>query len=223
MTSGCSSERGLISTLAAEIELKTSRRGARGRSLKALFRIGELSVDLANQQQAIESSGKKLEDDSKLLADGQQACARREKELKRACGCAVVLQDWRSRSKSRAEELVAIQETLSLLQNEEALLSWVSYVGFTARSSDLWHQCRSCESHGLMELDEVLERIRKGEELWPQLIRAQGWKERLPRVAESLRKSSLAIPGDVAEQLVRCISEMTVSEPVAERKVAENI
>ena len=86
-----------------------------------------------------------------------------------------------------------------------------------------------------MELDELLERLRKGEELWPQLVRApgalfgaafcfvspRGWKERLPRVAEALRKSSSAIPSDVAEQLLRCISEMTVSEPAAKRKRGE--
>jgi len=87
-------KRSQISTLATEIEAKTSR-------------IGELKVDLVNKQEAIDSSAKKLEDSSKLLADTKETCEQQE-------------QDWQERSQSRAEEMHAIQETLSLLGDDEA-------------------------------------------------------------------------------------------------------
>lgn len=87
-------KRSQISTLATEIEAKTSR-------------IGELKVDLVNKQEAIDSSAKKLEDSSKLLADTKETCEQQE-------------QDWQERSQSRAEEMHAIQETLSLLGDDKA-------------------------------------------------------------------------------------------------------
>lgn len=87
-------KRSQISTLASEIEVKTSR-------------IGELSVDMVNKQQAMDSSAKKLQDDSKLLADTKETCDQQE-------------EDWQARSQSRADEMHAIQETLSLLGDEQA-------------------------------------------------------------------------------------------------------
>lgn len=87
-------KRSQISTLASEIEVKTSR-------------IGELSVDMVNKQQAIDSSAKKLQDDSKLLADTKETCDQQE-------------EDWQARSQSRADEMHAIQETLSLLGDDQA-------------------------------------------------------------------------------------------------------
>lgn len=83
-----------VSTLDTEIETKTSR-------------IGELSVDLVNQQQAIDSGAKRLQDETKLLSDTEESCQQQE-------------QEWHARSESRAEELVAIQETLKLLADDEA-------------------------------------------------------------------------------------------------------
>lgn len=60
-------KRSQISTLATEIEAKTSR-------------IGELKVDLVNKQEAIDSSAKKLEDSSKLLADTKETCEQQEQD-----------------------------------------------------------------------------------------------------------------------------------------------
>eukprot|EP00435_Cladocopium_sp_Y103_P065873 s242_g27.t3 len=73
--------------------------------------IGELSVDMVNKQQAIDSSAKKLQDrpgdDGKLLADTKETCDQQE-------------EDWQARSQSRADEMHAIQETLSLLGDDQA-------------------------------------------------------------------------------------------------------
>eukprot|EP00913_Durusdinium_trenchii_P021732 g20418.t1 len=90
-----------VSTLDTEIETKTSR-------------IGELSVDLVNQQQAIDSGAKRLQDETKLLSDTEESCQQQEQER--------WMPEWHARSESRAEELVAIQETLKLLADDELSL-----------------------------------------------------------------------------------------------------
>mmetsp|Transcript_31689 Transcript_31689/g.75573 ORF Transcript_31689/g.75573 Transcript_31689/m.75573 type:complete len:662 (-) Transcript_31689:42-2027(-) len=87
-------KRSQVATLAAELEAKITR-------------IGEMSVDMVNKQEAIDDSSKKLQEDTKLLADSKETCQQQE-------------QDWQLRTETRNEELQAIQETLKILTEEAA-------------------------------------------------------------------------------------------------------
>jgi len=73
-----------------------------------LVRVGELGVELAMQKNDLEDTQETLGEDSKYLADLGKTCASKEKE-------------WDIRCKSRSEELLALSDTIKILNDDDAL------------------------------------------------------------------------------------------------------
>merc|ERR1719335_1501266 len=84
-----------IEALTQEIEEKTERLGNRG-------------VELVNMKEDLEDTKKSLAEDKAFLADLEKNCATKEAE-------------WAVRQKTRAEELLAILDTIKILNDDEAL------------------------------------------------------------------------------------------------------
>merc|ERR1719201_85367 len=73
-----------------------------------LTRIGELGVEIVNMKEDLDDTFKALEEDKKFLADLKKNCATKE-------------EDWAVRSKTRAEELLALADTIKILNDDDAL------------------------------------------------------------------------------------------------------
>merc|ERR1719248_227980 len=84
-----------INALSKEIESKTSR-------------IGELGVELVTLKEDLEDTTKSLIEDQAFLKDLAKNCKTKEAE-------------WATRQKIRAEELLAISDTIKLLNDDDAL------------------------------------------------------------------------------------------------------
>merc|ERR1719272_1652162 len=84
-----------INALGAQVESKTSR-------------IGEAGVELVTLKESLEDSQKSLAEDSAFLKDMATACKTKEAE-------------WASRQTVRAEEMVAIGDTIKMLNDDDAL------------------------------------------------------------------------------------------------------
>merc|ERR1719183_3094657 len=84
-----------INALTAEIESKTAR-------------IGELGVELVTMKEDLDDSTKSLAEDEAFLKDMDKNCKAKEDE-------------WAVRQKVRAEELVAIADTIKILNDDDAL------------------------------------------------------------------------------------------------------
>ena len=72
---------------------------------------GEMAVKIVNLKNDLEDAQESLGEDQKFLA-----------ELKK--GCATAGADYDSRVKARAEELVAVQETIKILNDDDASAGW---------------------------------------------------------------------------------------------------
>jgi len=81
--------------LTASIETKSSR-------------SGDLGVQIASMKNDAGDTGEALEADQKFLAELQK-------------GCATKTAEWEARSKTRAEELVALADTIKILNDDDAL------------------------------------------------------------------------------------------------------
>merc|ERR1719375_24382 len=84
-----------INALTAEIESKTSR-------------IGELGVELVTQKEDLDDTTKSLGEDEAFLKDLEKNCKTKEDE-------------WATRCKIRAEEVLAIADTIKILNDDDAL------------------------------------------------------------------------------------------------------
>merc|ERR1719199_2366280 len=84
-----------INALTKEVESKTSR-------------IGELGVELVTLKEDLDDTTKSLAEDEAFLKDLDKNCKTKEDE-------------WAARQKVRAEELLAIAETIKLLNSDDAL------------------------------------------------------------------------------------------------------
>merc|ERR1719171_842054 len=73
-----------------------------------LGRIGELGVEIVNMKEDLSDTEKALIEDTKFLADLEKNCAAKEKE-------------WAERCKTRAEELLALADTIKILNDDDAL------------------------------------------------------------------------------------------------------
>jgi len=73
-----------------------------------LVRVGELGVELATQKNDLEDTIETLGEDTKYLADLGTTCASKTKE-------------WDVRCKSRSEELLALSDTVKILNDDDAL------------------------------------------------------------------------------------------------------
>merc|ERR1719353_581028 len=84
-----------IEALTQEIEEKTERLGNNG-------------VELVNMKEDLEDTKKSLEEDKAFLADLEKNCKTKEAEWAEIC-------------KTRAEELLALHETIQILNDDDAL------------------------------------------------------------------------------------------------------
>ena len=84
-----------IEALTASIESKTTQ-------------IGELGVELVAMKEDLDDSAKGLLQDKKFLAELEH-------------GCATKTGEWEERSKVRSEELVALADTIKMLNDDDAL------------------------------------------------------------------------------------------------------
>merc|ERR1719506_3409283 len=84
-----------INALTKEIESKTAR-------------VGELGVQLVTQKEDLDDTGKSLAEDEQFLKDLEKDCETKDEE-------------WATRQKIRAEELLAIADTIKILNDDDAL------------------------------------------------------------------------------------------------------
>merc|ERR1719261_1873080 len=84
-----------VDALSAEIEEK-------------LKRVGELGVEIATMKNDLEDTQEALGEDTKFLADLGKTCALKKKE-------------WEARCKLRSEELLALADTIKILNDDDAL------------------------------------------------------------------------------------------------------
>jgi len=73
-----------------------------------LVRVGELGVKIAEMKNDLEDTQETLGEDTKYLADLGTTCASKSKE-------------WEARCKSRSEELLALADTIKVLNDDDAL------------------------------------------------------------------------------------------------------
>merc|ERR1719266_2281101 len=73
-----------------------------------LTRIGDLGVEIASMENDLEDTEQSLGEDTKFLAELGENCDKKEKE-------------WAEIQKTRSEELVALSETIKILNDDDAL------------------------------------------------------------------------------------------------------
>merc|ERR1719361_1437685 len=73
-----------------------------------LKEIGELGIEIVDMKEDVDDTEKSLEADKKFLAELEK-------------GCATKTQEWEERSKTRSEELVALADTIKVLNDDDAL------------------------------------------------------------------------------------------------------
>merc|ERR1719160_1760193 len=73
-----------------------------------LTRIGDLGVEIAKMKNDLEDTKEDLGEDTLFLADLKKNCATKEEEWEVIC-------------KTRSEELIALQETIKILNDDDAL------------------------------------------------------------------------------------------------------
>merc|ERR1719326_784193 len=84
-----------INALTSEIEAKTAR-------------VSELGVELVTQKEDLDDTSKSLAEDEQFLKDLEKDCATKDEE-------------WAARQKIRAEEVLAIADTIKILNDDDAL------------------------------------------------------------------------------------------------------
>merc|ERR1719401_2691779 len=73
-----------------------------------MVRLGKLQVDIVEMKEDLDDTGKALLEDKKFLQDLEKSCSTKTAE-------------WEERSKTRAEELVALADTIKVLNDDDAL------------------------------------------------------------------------------------------------------
>merc|ERR1719158_1340483 len=121
-----------------------------------LTRIAELGVQIAEMKNDLTDTEEALIEDQKFLADLEKNCATKEKEWEVIC-------------KTRSEELLALQETIQILNNDDALELFkktlpspsllqlqVSAKDMRARALTMLLAARSAADHSRPQLDMIL-------------------------------------------------------------------
>merc|ERR1712039_120927 len=91
------------------MDAKTKESNALQASIEAkIKKIGDLAVEIVQLKNDLGEAGQALEEDKKFLADLEK-------------GCATKTAEWEERSKTRAEELLALADTIKVLNDDDAL------------------------------------------------------------------------------------------------------
>jgi len=98
--------------IAAFEELKAAKMAQIDALTKAIeeksTRLGQISVEIVNMKEDVEDTTDALADDKEFLANLNKTCATKTSE-------------WEERSKTRSEELLALSETIKILNDDDAL------------------------------------------------------------------------------------------------------
>merc|ERR1712232_365032 len=109
LAAATSEEQANIKTYQELMDAKTKEVNALGAAIESKTkRVGELAVNIVQMEDDLSETEAALLADQKFLADLDKNC-----EKKAA--------DWEERSKTRADELVAIAETIKILNDDDAL------------------------------------------------------------------------------------------------------
>merc|ERR1719371_34729 len=93
----------------ALVSAKTKEINALTKSIESkMSRVGELGVELVTLKEDLDDTTKSLIEDKAFLKDMEKSCKTKEDE-------------WAARQKLRAEELVAIADTIKILNDDDAL------------------------------------------------------------------------------------------------------
>merc|ERR1719221_1751046 len=104
-----STEEGAIENYKGLMAAKTKEVGATTAAVEAKTKqIGELGVALVNMKEDLSDTQDALAEDQKFLAELEKSCATKTAE-------------WEERSKTRADELVALADTIKVLNDDDAL------------------------------------------------------------------------------------------------------
>merc|ERR1712008_535978 len=118
-----------VETLNAQIEAKLTRKG-------------DLGVELAGGLNELEDTETSLAEDEKFLAELETGCATKEKEWAEVC-------------KTRQEELVALAETIKILNDDDALELFKKTLPSAASLLQLTESAQSLRKRALVAVQEA--------------------------------------------------------------------
>merc|ERR1719159_1392975 len=131
LTEVSNEEESKIKTFKALLKAKLKEIDALTKLIEAkLKRIGEIQVEIVMLKEDLDDCGKSVIDDKKFLAD-----------LKK--GCATAQEEYEARQKMRGEEMVALADTIKVLNDDDALdlfkktLPSASLLQVTVQSSEM--------------------------------------------------------------------------------------
>merc|ERR1719352_1635919 len=103
------SEKSSVTTFGELMAAKTKEVQANTKSIESKSkRVGELGVSIAEMKNDLDDTAAALLEDKKFLANMDETCAAKRKE-------------WGEITKARGEEIVAIGETIKILNDDDAL------------------------------------------------------------------------------------------------------
>jgi len=102
-------EKAAVSSFDALIAAKTKEVAANTKAIEVkTVRVGELAVDIVQMKNDLTDTEEQLIEDQKFLGDLEKNCAAQTKE-------------WSERQQTRSEELVALADTIKVLNDDDAL------------------------------------------------------------------------------------------------------
>merc|ERR1719398_521630 len=117
LTEVSNEEESKIKTFKALLKAKLKEIGALTKLIEAkLKRIGEIQVEIVMMKEDLDDCGKSVIDDKKFLGD-----------LDKNCGTAQA--EYEARQKMRGEEMVALADTIKVLNDDDALDLFKKTVG----------------------------------------------------------------------------------------------
>merc|ERR1740123_2235844 len=119
-----------VETLNAQIEAKLTRKG-------------ELGVELAGGLNELEDTQTSVAEDEKFLAELEAGCATKEKEWAEVC-------------KTRQEELVALAETIKILNDDDALELFKKTLPSSVSLLQVAENAQSLRNRALLAIREAL-------------------------------------------------------------------
>merc|ERR550532_123373 len=109
LSDATSTEKDAIATHEGLVKAKTKEVSALTATVEAKTKqIGDLGVSIVMMKEDLDDTGASLAEDKKFLAELEKSCATKTAE-------------WEERSKTRAEELVALADTIKVLNDDDAL------------------------------------------------------------------------------------------------------
>jgi len=105
-----------------------------------LKEIGEVGIEVVEMKEDVDDTAKALAADKKFLAELEKGCATKTKE-------------WEERSKIRAEELVALADTIKVLNDDDALDLFKKTL--PSASASLMQTAVTLESERMQALQEI--------------------------------------------------------------------